>query len=153
MGQLMRAVSALQKHGLDTADSNLLRDRVERTYAKPWQVNARIDDAVSVPPPPPPVSEEETTRLKATKNYEKPWRHMAKPPQPPAEFEITGTGLGPPAAVVQASAPGGPPSPDVVRSTSENDVPKSPCRSSLAKALDVALMPRRALGDLSAQGL
>jgi kinesin family protein 4/21/27 len=153
MGQLMRAVSALQKHGLDTADSNLLRDRVERTYAKPWQVNARIDDAVSVPPPPPPVSEEETTRLKATKNYEKPWRHMAKPPQPPAEFEVTGTGLGPPAAVVQASAPGGPPSPDVVRSTSENDVPKSPCRSSLAKALDVALMPRKALGDLSAQGL
>ena len=146
----MRAVSALQKHGLDTADSNLLRDRVERTYAKPWQVNARIDDAVSVPPPPPPVSEEETTRLKATKNYEKPWRHMAKPPQPPAEFEITGTGLGPPAAVLKAEAPG---PPDVVRSTSENDVPKSPCRSSLAKALDVALMPRKALGDLSAQGL
>ena len=80
MGQLMRAVSALQKHGLDTADSNLLRDRVERTYAKPWQVNARIDEATSVPPPPPPQTEEETTRLKATKNYEKPWRHMAKPP-------------------------------------------------------------------------
>jgi len=152
MGQLMRAVSALQKHGLDTADSNLLRDRVERTYAKPWQVNARIDDTVSVPPPPPPQTEE--SRLKATKNYEKPWRHMAKPPQPPAEFEVTGTALaGPPAAVVQASAPGGPPSPDVVRSTSENDVPRSPCRSSLAKALDVALMPRKALGDLSAQGL
>ena len=154
MGQLMRAVSALQKHGLDTADSNLLRDRVERTYAKPWQVNARIDEATSVPPPPPPQTEEETTRLKATKNYEKPWRHMAKPPAPPAEFEVTGTALGgPPAAVVQAAAPG-PPSPDVVRSASvENDVPKSPCRSSLAKALDVALMPRKALGDLSAQGL
>ena len=118
MGQLMRAVSALQKHGLDTADSNLLRDRVERTYAKPWQVNARIDDTVSVPPPPPPQTEEETTRLKATKNYEKPWRHMAKPPQPPAEFEVTGTGLGPPVAVGPSSAPGGPPSPDVVRSTS-----------------------------------
>ena len=154
MGQLMRAVSALQKHGLDTADSNLLRDRVERTYAKPWQVNARIDEATSVPPPPPPQTEEETTRLKATKNYEKPWRHMAKPPAPPAEFEVTGTALGgPPAAVVQAAAPG-PPSPDVVRSASvENDVPKSPCRSSLAKALDVALMPRKALGELSAQGL
>ena len=94
MGQLMRAVSALQKHGLDTADSNLLRDRVERTYAKPWQVNARIDEATSVPPPPPPQTEEETTRLKATKNHEKPWRHMAKPPAPPAEFEVTGTALG-----------------------------------------------------------
>ena len=67
---------------------------------------------------------------------------------------MTGTALGgPPAAVVRAAAPG-PPSPDVVRSASvENDVPKSPCRSSLAKALDVALMPRKALGELSAQGL
>ena len=94
--------------------------------------------------------------MKATKNYEKPWRHMAKPPAPPAEFEVTGTALaGPPAAVVQASAPGGPPSPDVVerKASAENDVPKSPCRSSLAKALDVALMPRKALGELSAQGL
>ena len=144
----MRAVSALQKHGLPTTDSNQLRNRVERTYAKPWQVNARIGEECAVPPLPPPPQDEEPR--KANKDYQKPWRHMAKPPPPPEQFEVTGTSLaGPPATLQTFSVPGGPPSPD----TPENAVPRSPARSSLAKALDVALMPRRALGELSAQGL
>ena len=148
VGQMMRAVSALQKHGLPTTDSNQLRNRVERTYAKPWQVNARIGEECAVPPLPPLPQDEEPR--KANKDYQKPWRHMAKPPPPPEQFEVTGTSLaGPPATLQTFSVPGGPPSPD----TPENAVPRSPARSSLAKALDVALMPRRALGELSAQGL